>query len=545
MLRLRFRTPIMTLPPCVRVVSIMFLLVAGAASARGAATKLDEGLGQAKNFVPVFVRMEDQLLGRAGDYESFCAGQPATVRRLELRQQVIQVLHEKADTSFARVQKTVEALTKAGQIRRTKRYWIVNGFAGEATAEACRALAELPAVGFVYRQRGAAQHAPARRRTSKPDPDQVKLYRQLLKIRHDDTADPFDPSKFEIPWNLKRVGADRAWTQHQVFGRGIVVAVLDSGLMAMPALTRSLWKNPDETLNGKDDDGNGYVDDVFGYDFQRQSPYVVSASRPSHGTLCAGIIAGRPDGPEDRIVTGIAPRAQIMPLVGNGRLSAYEYALAEGADILSMSYTLDAQNLGHYRGLYRTAHEHLAAAGVVSVGGAGNYARQRPEGWQIGTPKDIPCVIAVAGITLDGKITAASSRGPVSWTGVRYYDPDAQNVPAPPSKPDVTACFGGYPMWTLVSVWEGRKKDRLKVVYEDRQGYVLATGPQGNSFSGPHAAGVAALMLEANPQLPVWHLQRLMEDSGKDLGDPGRDTTYGAGLLQADQAVAAVRAFGE
>ena len=343
-------------------------------------------------------------------------------------------------------------MTKAGQIRRTKRYWIVNGFACEATAEACRALANLPSVGFVYRQRGAAQHAPARRRTpnpaSGPDPDQVKLYRQLLKSRHDDTADPFDPARFEIPWNLKRVGADRAWTRHQVFGRGIVVAVLDSGLMAMPALTRSLWKNPDETLNGKDDDGNGYVDDVFGYDFQRQSPYVVSASRPSHGTLCAGIIAGRPDGPEDRIVTGVAPRAQIMPLVGNGRLSAYEYALEEGADVLSMSYTLDAQNLGNYRGLYRTAHEHLAAAGVVSVGGAGNYARRRPEGWQIGTPKDIPCVIAVAGITQDGKITAASSRGPVSWTGVRYYDPDAQQAPPPPSKPDVTACFGGYPMWT-------------------------------------------------------------------------------------------------
>ena len=421
------------------------------------------------------------------------------------------MLHEKADGSYAHVQKAVDALTQAGQIRRTKRYWIVNGFACEATAEACRALAELQPVGFVYRQRGAAQHAPARNRIPKPDADQVKLFQQLLKTRHDDTADPFDPARFEIPWNLKRVGADRAWTERNVTGRGIVVAVLDSGTMAIPALTRSLWKNPDETLNGKDDDGNGYVDDIFGYDFQRNSPYVVSASRPSHGTLCAGIIAGRPDGPEDRIVTGVAPRAQIMTLVGNGRLSAYEYALQNGADVLSMSYTLDAQNLGHYRGLYRTAHEHLAAAGLVSVGGAGNYAQRRPEGWQIGTPKDIPCVIAVAGITEDGKITDASSRGPVSWKGVRYYDPTAGGVPAPPSKPDVTACFGGYPMWTRVSVWEGRKKDRLKVVYEDGNGYVLAFGPRGNSFSGPHAAGVAALMLEANPQLPVWQLQRLME----------------------------------
>ena len=104
MLRIRFRTPIMTLSPCVRIrlVLIMFIVVAGAASARGAATKLDEGLAQAKNFVPVFVRMEDQLLGRAGDYERFQAEQPPTARRLDLRQQVIQVLHEKADASYNR-----------------------------------------------------------------------------------------------------------------------------------------------------------------------------------------------------------------------------------------------------------------------------------------------------------------------------------------------------------------------------------------------------------------------------------------------------------
>ena len=539
----------MALPPCIRFTLLAMLVLAGPASAGDAAAKLDKGLAEAKDFAPVFVRMEDQLLSVAGDYERFCARQPATVQRLELRRQVIQVLHEKADASHAQVQETVQRLTQAGQIRRTQRYWIVNGFACEATAEACRKLAELDAVGFVYRQRGGAQHAPARDKPFAPDAKRVELYEQLLKDRHDDTADPFDPAGFDIPWNLQRIGADRAWSEQNVTGRGVVVAVLDSGLMSIPALTRSLWKNPDETLNGKDDDGNGYVDDVFGYDFRGRNPYPVSPSRPAHGTLCAGIIAGRPDGPaappgaaERRIVAGVAPRARIMPLAGNGRLSAYEYALEEGADVLSMSYTLDAQNLGHYRGLFRTAHEHLAVAGVVSVGGAGNYAQRRPEGWQIGTPKDIPCVIAAAGITEDGNITAASSRGPVSWAGVRYYDPQDEGVPAPPSKPNVTACFGGYPMWTRVSVWEGRKKDRLRVVYEDGHGYVLALGPRGNSFSGPHVAGVAALMLEANPQLPVWELQRLLEAACKDLGEPGRDTTYGAGLLQADQAVAAVRA---
>ena len=105
-----------------------------------------------------------------------------------------------------------------------------------------------------------------------------------------------------------------------------------------------------------------------------------------------------------------------------GVLRAYEYALVEGADILSMSYMWVNRPLGHYRGLYRLAHEHLCAAGVVAVGGAGNFARRAPQGKQIALPKDIPCVIAAAGILEDGRLSPASSRGPVTWDGVRYYD---------------------------------------------------------------------------------------------------------------------------
>lgn len=47
-------------------------------------------------------------------------------------------------------------------------------------------------------------------------------------------------------------------------------------------------------------------------------------------------------------------------------------------------------------------------------------------------------------------------------------------------------------------------------------------------------------MLEANPKLPVWQLKRIMEATCKDMGEPGRDTTHGAGMLQADKAVQAV-----
>ena len=541
-------------PLCAAI--LLLLLTPAPALSDTLSEKLDTGIAGKDKFVAIFVRAKDQLLPSGGHYQRFCKEQSVTATRRTLRKEIIQILKQKADISFDSMSQQVEQLISDGELKGVQRYWIVNGFACEATAKAAKSLSELKTVGFVYRQRFVPQHKLKTNRGKGKQIAQTELYRSLIENYQDDTEQPFDASECEIPWNLKRIRADKVWAglpsnidgtnntekKRGYTGRGVTVAVLDSGLMNIPALRSAVWRNTDESLNGKDDDQNGYVDDVFGYDFRGNQPFSVATSLPPHGTLCAGIIAARPHERENEptIVTGVAPRAKIMPLMGNGHLLAYEYALDNGADVLSMSYTFDSQGLGNYRGLFRMAHEHLAVAGVVSVGGAGNYAMRRPEGWQIGTPKDVPCVIAAAGVTENGEVSKASSRGPVSWAGVRYYD--GNEVPTPLSKPDVTACFGGYPMWTRKDVWKGPKLDRLRVVATDDEGYVLATGPQGNSFSGPHAAGVAALMLDADPDLPVWELKRLMESTCKDLGEAGRDTTFGAGLLQADKAVEAVLA---
>ena len=113
-----------------------------------------------------------------------------------------------------------------------------------------------------------------------------------------------------------------------------------------------------------------------------------------------------------------------------------------------------------------------------------------------------------------------------------------------PAKPDVTACNAHFPMWTLKELWTGAKAKRAEnVVRTDDEGYILVIGPRGNSFAGPHAAGVAALMLEANPELPVWRLQELMTATANDIGEPGHDLAHGAGMLQAHKAVEAALAF--
>ncbi len=219
-----------------------------------------------------------------------------------------------------------------------------------------------------------------------------------------------------------------------------------------------------------------------------------------------------------------------MVLRGSGYLKSYEYAIVHGADVLSMSYMWEDVPLGHYRGVYRTALEHLSAAGVVAVGGSGNFARLRP-GRQIALPKDVPCVITAAGIARDGLKAANSSEGPCIWKGVKFYD---DYPPARPlSKPDVTGVSGKFPLWARPENGEiyARQNDQM----------ALVTGPAGNSFSGAETAGVAALMLSVNPDLCAWEVKSLMERTCRDLGKEGRDYTFGAGLLQARDAVRAAR----
>lgn len=524
----------LTSRPAMKRWILLIASIAVGTPAKGAvADKLDEGLLGGQSHA-VFVRMADQLIGGGGDYDRFCR-ENARARRRELRARVVKTLHEKADRAWERVARLVGELQGSGGVRDVERFWIVNGFACEATGEACRRLAESDEVSFVYLQRGPLRQVkrPPKPGGGAPSPQLQNVFRRVLSEWKDDSDEPFTTQGIEVPWNLQAIGADAAWLDGAT-GRGVVVALMDSGLMVAPSLTRALWKNPAETLNGRDDDGDGLVDDLFGYDFQADSYYCIgdTPERP-HGSMCGGIIAGRPLN-RKRLVTGVAPRARLMVLRGMGHLKGYEYALAHGADVISMSFSWEKMELGNYRGVYRAALEHLSAAGVVAAGGAGNFA-QLPAMKQITLPKDIPCVIAAAGITRDGRKAPASSEGPCTWKGVKFYDDYPPDKPL--AKPDVTALFTGYPVW-------GRPTDnpgRWTVYSDEGNQMALVVGPGGNSFSGPHAAGVAALMLSANPDLPAWEVKALMEQTCKDLGPKGRDLTFGAGLLQARDAVLAAR----
>jgi subtilisin family serine protease len=496
----------------------------------------DEVLQKGKKQQAVFVRMKDQRFAQGGAFEVFCK-EHATTPRSQLRKEMLADLRRRADGSWVGVRDAVDRLEQKGELRAIERFWIINGFAADATPAAVERLRRLPGVAYVHLQTepGGSQQTHVQRPElwlAQRGEDEKKAL-AMLAARGEEGK--FDAEGLTVPWNLQAVHADAAWREGAT-GQGVVVALLDTGVIVTEPLVQALWQNPGETPNGKDDDGNGLIDDLFGWDFDGNTRFVVGDGERSHGTMCGGIVAGRPWG-EPRTVTGVAPRAQLMVLRGMGSLRAYEYAATMGADVLSMSYMWIGRELGSYRGVFRTAHEHLAACGVVAVGGAGNFARTQPEGRQIALPKDIPCVITASGIGKDGSAPPFSSRGPCTWADVPFFlDYPAE---APLHKPDVAGCAAGFPVWH----WQAFPGREVKVLWGDEQGVGLIQGPQGNSFSGPHAAGVAALVLSVCPELPAWRVKEVLEQSAKDLGAPGWDAIYGNGLLQADAAVRAARAI--
>lgn len=162
------------------------------------------------------------------------------------------------------------------------------------------------------------------------------------------------------------VDAPEAW---DVTTGNAVVAVLDTGVdLSHPDLAPNLWVNPGEVPdNGLDDDGNGYADDVHGWDFAEDDP--VPQDRNGHGTHVAGIVAAVAGNGVGG--AGVCPGCRIMVLRSKldlaGTVEAIAYAVDNGADVINMSF-----GDGSFSRLLRRAIARAGARGVLVVAAAGN-----------------------------------------------------------------------------------------------------------------------------------------------------------------------------
>lgn len=166
-------------------------------------------------------------------------------------------------------------------------------------------------------------------------------------------ADPL----YAKQWGMVDNGVESAWNKTRG-SREMIVAVLDTGVdYNHEDLIANMWRNPGEIPNnGIDDDNNGYIDDVVGWDFvsNDNKPYdliveplqmLFGGGNPGHGTHCAGNIAATADNAKG--VAGVAPNVKIMALrfiseKGSGTtadaIKAIRYAVDNGALITSNSW---------------------------------------------------------------------------------------------------------------------------------------------------------------------------------------------------------------
>ncbi|MFC1911037.1 S8 family serine peptidase, partial [Chloroflexota bacterium] len=298
----------------------------------------------------------------------------------------------------------------------------------------------------------------------------------------------------------------------------IIVAVLDSGvayetygeyIQAPDLASTNFWVNSDEIPdNSIDDDGNGYVDDINGWDFANGDAH--PNDNNGHGTHVCGTIAQSTN--NGLGVAGIAFNTTIMPVkVGNieGPTNMWlsegiYYATNNGAHIINISASSE------YSITLENAVAYAYNSGVTIVCAAGN---EYEEGNSPSYPAayDDYC-IAVGATRYDQTHAPYSNTGP-------YID-----IVAPGGDLAVDQNGDGYKDGILQNTFNTNTHDVTDF------GYPFL---QGTSMACPHVAGVAALILAKNPSLTPDQVRQALESTATDLGDPGWDEVYGWGLVTA------------
>ncbi len=289
---------------------------------------------------------------------------------------------------------------------------------------------------------------------------------------------------------LDMVQAYDAWSL-ELGDPTIIVAVIDSGVDGTHAdIADRMWSNPRETANGIDDDGNGFIDDLHGWDFVDNDPN--PQDETGHGTHIAGVIAAR-----GRFTGGVAGMANvtIMPIrvldaeqrgTDTGTQRAIDYAVANGARVINVS--LGGTNLN---ASLEEACRRAWEQGVIVVAAAGN------QGAEVLFPAKYDNVIGVGAVDDQHSVPTFSNRG----AGLDLVAPG---------------------LAVLSTLPDGR--------YGYRSGTSVATA---------HVTAAAALLLSADPSLDADTVRVRLLDTATEVGVVGWDDASGFGLVNAFEALKA------
>ena len=214
------------------------------------------------------------------------------------------------------------------------------------------------------------------------------------------------------------IGLAEAWELYDGGSRDVVVALVDTGIdYTHEDLVGRIWTNTDEIPgNGIDDDGNGYVDDVYGWNFYSGTNDVYVGTEDAHGTHGAGTIAANAGNGVG--IAGIVQSDHVKVMAvkalggsdGSGTtasiIQAIQYAEANGAQICNLSLGSSQNDPA----LYRT----IASSKMLFVVAAGNDGTDLETAPSYPASYDLDNLIAVANIRYDGELDPTSSYGAAS-----------------------------------------------------------------------------------------------------------------------------------
>ncbi len=186
-----------------------------------------------------------------------------------------------------------------------------------------------------------------------------------------------DDDSLHRQWAHEVVQSAEAWDIERG-NRNVLVAVLDSGVdYNHPDLADNIWTNPGETMNGVDDDGNGFVDDLHGWNFVDNNNTPIADDRSFHGTHVAGTVGAV--GNNGIGISGQAQLVRLLPLKflgadGSGfssdAIRGIDYAIQKGAHIINNSWGSGSRSTALSQAIDRARQ-----AGILFVAAAGNSSR--------------------------------------------------------------------------------------------------------------------------------------------------------------------------
>jgi subtilisin family serine protease len=327
-------------------------------------------------------------------------------------------------------------------------------------------------------------------------------------------------------WALERIGFDTsaqsAWRLVKRDAQPVIVAIIDTGLdwNHRNIDWESIWRNPQETVgNGIDDDKNGYIDDVIGWDFLSHS------NKPwdydGHGTFVAGLIAG--SWKDKNGMAGINPFAKLMILkavnnFGHTRASyvaeAIVYAANNGARVINIS--VGGKNISK---VAMAAIDYAYKKGAVIVAAAGNEGVDVSNYGVAASDK----VLAVAATGFDDQRAGFSN-----WGNISIAAPGIDILSLRARRTD-----------TMLGIQGVKYNPGANFVGTDNRYYRAS----GTSFSAPLVTGLASLMIANEPTLTNQQVMNIIRSTARDVGAPGVDQYTGYGIIDARAALKASKDY--